>query len=74
MLNMSTVLANHRWATKQSIREFAKVLGLAPATLMRVEQGYQPDGNTVAKVVRWLFDENEEPARRSPAHAKRGAK
>lgn len=71
MLNIATAIANHRWASKQSLRQFGAELGVPAATLMRVEQGYATDTATVAKLVRWLFSENAQEARRSPAHAKR---
>lgn len=71
MLNIATAIANHRWASKQSLRELGAELEIPAATLMRVEQGYASDGATIAKIVRWLFTENGYKAQRSPAHQKR---
>lgn len=71
MLNIATALANHRWATKRSLRDFGQELGIPAATLMRVEQGYDSDAATLIKIVRWLLSENGQQAQRAPTHQQR---
>lgn len=38
-----------------SLRDVGKEIGIGAATLMRLEQGRDPDGKTLAKVQAWLF-------------------
>ena len=45
-------LAERRGAV--GIRETAKIIGVSPATLSRVERGHMPDLETFSKVCRWL--------------------
>jgi len=37
------------------LRSLAKEIGISAATLMRIEHGYIPDGETMAKVLAWQF-------------------
>ena len=45
-------LAEQRGA--MGIRETAKLVGISPATLSRVERGHLPDLETFGKICRWL--------------------
>src|SRR2546426_4542287 len=45
-------LAEQRGA--MGIRETAKLVGISPATLSRVERGHMPDLATFGKICRWL--------------------
>src|SRR5262249_43349564 len=56
-------------------REAAKIIGISPATLMRVEAGRVPDVGTFGKVCAWLkmdpgsflgFQAGTEPGRSTP--------
>jgi len=38
----------------KKLRETAKLIGIGPATLMRVESGHMPDLTTFAKLCQWL--------------------
>lgn len=38
----------------QGIRETAKMIGISPATLSRVERGHLPDLMTFKKICKWL--------------------
>lgn len=41
-----------------TLREVGKEIGIGAATLMRLEQGREPDAMTLIKVLAWLFSEN----------------
>jgi len=49
MLKLGKLLMERRGGT--GIREFAKFLGISPATLSRVENGNLPDIDTFSKTV-----------------------
>lgn len=48
----------HRWRTlsDQDLRSVAEEIGISSPTLMRLESGKDPSGETIARVIRWLFD------------------
>lgn len=49
------------WREKQrlGIRALAKEIGTSPATLGRFENGENPDGDTLAKILVWAFSESD---------------
>lgn len=62
MTNLGRVL--HRWRINEGVtlRNAGKQIGVAPATLMRLEHGRQPEGPTLVKLLVWLLTE----AKREP--------
>lgn len=38
-----------------TLREVGREIGVGAATLMRLEQGRVPDGETLAKILAWLL-------------------
>lgn len=54
-MKLGTVIRRYRVTNELSLREVGKEIGIGAATLMRLEQGRDPDGRTVAKVLAWLF-------------------
>lgn len=54
-MRLSAVLREYRWATRQSARDLAKEIGVSAATLSRIEHGHDPDGKSLALVLRWLL-------------------
>jgi transcriptional regulator with XRE-family HTH domain len=57
-MKLGTVIRKYRVNSELSLREVGKEIGIGAATLMRLEQGRDPDGQTVAKVLAWLFADN----------------
>lgn len=57
-MKLGTVIRKYRVTNELTLREVGKEIGIGPATLMRLEQGRDPDGPTLAKVLTWLFSEN----------------
>lgn len=55
-MKLGTVIRKYRINSELSLREVGKEIGISAATLMRLEQGRDPDGQTVAKVLAWLFN------------------
>jgi len=39
---------------ERGVREVAKIIGVSPATLSRVERGYLPDLETFSRICKWL--------------------
>lgn len=54
-MKLGTVIRKYRVNSELSLREVGKEIGISAATLMRLEQGRDPDGQTLAKVLAWLF-------------------
>lgn len=48
-----------RWRLMEELdlRTVGKEIGIGAATLMRVEQGHQPSGKTLARILNWLIKE-----------------
>ena len=57
-MKLGTVIRKYRVNSELSLRDVGKEIGIGPATLMRLEQGRDPDGQTLAKVLAWLFSTN----------------
>lgn len=56
-MRLGTVLAQYRWATKQTTRELAAEIGLSAATLNRIESGHKCSGEDLVKILVWLLVE-----------------
>lgn len=58
-MKLGTVIRRYRVTNELTLREVGKEIGIGAATLMRLEQGRDMDSRTMAKVLAWLFaDEN----------------
>lgn len=62
-MKLGTIIRKYRVTSELTLREVGKEIGIGPATLMRLEQGRDPDGQTLAKVLTWLFSENGSKAK-----------
>ena len=56
------VIENWRRIQGIGIRDTAKMIGVSPSTLSRVENGEKCDSETLSKILFWLL-ETEEPIR-----------
>lgn len=54
-MKLGVVIRRYRVTNELTLREVGKEIGIGAATLMRLEQGRDPDGQTLAKVLQWLF-------------------
>jgi ribosome-binding protein aMBF1 (putative translation factor) len=54
-LRLGLVVKDHRMARELSVRGLAKELGIAPSTLLRVEEGKALDGDSLLRVLLWLL-------------------
>lgn len=61
-MKLGTVIRKYRVTNELTLREVGKEIGIGPATLMRIEQGRDLDGATLAKVLAWLMS-NETAAK-----------
>lgn len=55
--NLGRLFNALRYAERKSLRDIGGEIGIAPATLLRIESGFVPDGQTVKKLLMWLFEE-----------------
>lgn len=55
-MRIGTVLRRYRRVEDMDLRTMAKQLGISAATLMRVEIGHDPEGQTLAKLLRWMLE------------------
>ena len=49
------VIRDNEW----SLRDLSGVIGISAATLMRVEMGHVPDGNTLRSILAYLLHEDK---------------
>jgi transcriptional regulator with XRE-family HTH domain len=54
-MKLGYVLNRYRVISELSLRDLGAEIGIGAATLMRLEQGRVPDGETLAKILTWLF-------------------
>lgn len=54
-MKLGKVLRQYRRMNDLSLRDQAKVFGIGAATLMRIEQGMDFDGKTLAKILNWIL-------------------
>ena len=57
-MRIGNVLKKWRVMSELDLRQGAKVLGLGHSTLFRIESGKVPDGETLIKLMAWLFGED----------------
>ena len=62
-MNLGKVIRKYRVTSELSLRDVGKEIGIGAATLMRLEQGRDPDGQTLAKVLAWLFKDSTNGAK-----------
>lgn len=58
-MRLGVVIRKFRVMSEKPLRDTAKEIGIGAATLMRLEQGRGVDGDTLAKVLAWLFATEE---------------
>ena len=54
-MRLGKMLADFRYANRIGVRELAKDIGLSAATLNRIENEKPCDGDSLAKLMIWLF-------------------
>lgn len=54
-MKLGKVIRRYRVTSELSLRDVGKDIGIGAATLMRLEQGRDPDGATLTKVLMWLL-------------------
>lgn len=54
-MRLGQIIKKWRIVNELDLRSVAREIGIGAATLMRLEQGHVPDGNTLAKVLGWLM-------------------
>ena len=56
-MKLGEVIRRYRLMVELSLRELGQEIGISAATLMRLEQGRDPEGRTLAKILVWLTSE-----------------
>lgn len=54
-MNLAAVLKQWRWASKLTLRDAAKQIGVSHTTLLRIENGQAADSKNLSAVLRWLL-------------------
>jgi transcriptional regulator with XRE-family HTH domain len=65
-MRIGQLLACWRSVTQSNIRDAAKRIGISYSTLSRIENGEEPNGRTLAALLRWALEndtEEHEPKR-----------
>lgn len=55
MTNLGKVLKKYRMMSELTLRDVAYEMGISAPTLMRIESGSVPDGETLMAVFNWLM-------------------
>ena len=67
-MKVGKVIADYRFANSIGGRELAKEIGIAPATLNRIENGNECDSGSFAKIIAWLFIPEPETRQRKKSN------
>lgn len=54
-MKLGDVIRKWRRAEDIGVREAAKLIGISHGTLSRIERGEKMDGDTLAKILKWLM-------------------
>lgn len=54
-MRLGKVLADYRYANRLGVRELAQDIGVSHPTLNRIEHDENCDGETLIKILAWLF-------------------
>ncbi len=60
-MRLGEVIRAWRMRKEMSLRDVAEEMRIAPATLLRIEQGRGCDSGTLARVLAWMFEEGFKP-------------
>lgn len=60
-MRLGQILKRWRVMSELNLRTAAKMMGTSTATLSRIERGENPDGKTLAKILRWILSDWERP-------------
>lgn len=52
-MKLGKVIRKYRVTSELTLRDIGREIGIGAATLMRLEQGRDPDGRTLAKILAW---------------------
>jgi predicted transcriptional regulator len=55
MMPLGEMLKLYRQKHRLGVRAMAELLGVSHATVSRIERGYGCDGNSLVKIVNWMF-------------------
>jgi transcriptional regulator with XRE-family HTH domain len=58
-MKLGTVLRKWRLMSELDLRSAAAEMNLDAATLMRIEQGRMPSGETLRSILRWLMEDSK---------------
>ena len=58
-MRVGDVIRKYRAHAELDLRSCARMIGISAPTLMRLEQGRDPSGETLTKVQGWLFGRKE---------------
>lgn len=58
MMRLGSVIRIWRRASDLGVKDAARLFGISPATLSRLERHGRMDGKTLAKILRWLLSES----------------
>ena len=58
-MKIARVILLYRTAENMGVRDVARETGISSATISRIENGGAVDGDTLLKLLQWLFKEEE---------------
>jgi len=60
-MRLGQILKRWRVMSELNLRTAAKMMGTSTATLSRIERGENPDGKTLAAILRWILSDWKPP-------------
>lgn len=58
-MRLGDIIRGYRLHKELDLRTLADEIGIGHVTLMRIEQGHEPSGGSLAKIIIWLTKESE---------------
>lgn len=72
-MRLGRVLRAYRHREEWDLRHMGHLLGISAATLLRIENGFAPEGRTLAKILNWLMQDAEPTKAQQERIAKRAS-
>lgn len=58
-MKLGDVIRGYRLHKEMNLRQLGDAIGIGHVTLMRIENGHEPSGGSLAKIIAWLTGESE---------------
>lgn len=57
-MRLGQLIKSWSWERRLGVRQTAKILGISPATLSRIQRGAACDSDTLTRILKWILEED----------------